>query len=366
MNLPPRPPLEVSVEDAFQQACSQTPLIDIRDAAERSAGAPAGTLVLSPGELMTRCLEDAPFAGRGGYVLCAEGVRSLKQVRELHRGGLTQFRSVRGGMLAWARAGLPIVLPDDLNREQLERYARHLVMPQVGLDGQKKLMSARVLLAGLGGLNSPAALYLAAAGVGVIGLVDDDKVERSNLQRQVLHGETSIGHDKVDSAARRLQDMNPDTETIRVDQRITPGNALEIVRGWDVVIDGTDNFPARYALNQACVKQGIPLVYGAVMRFQGQVSVFHPQAAPDLPCFRCLMPREPAPGEAPSCAQAGVLGIVPGIVGTLQATEALKLLLGAGQPLLGRLLMVDALTMEFRTMRIPRRADCPDCAVASE
>lgn len=317
-------------------------------------------------EVYRRCETDNEFARAGGAILCAEGVRSLKLVKRLHSRGYRQFSSVKGGMLSWLATGLPVVRSVDLNSDQAERYARHLVMPQVGLEGQRKLLASRVLLAGLGGLNSPAAMYLAAAGIGTLGLLDNDKVERSNLQRQVVHGESSLGVSKTDSAAGRLADINPGTECIQLKQRVDARNAADLVRGWDVVVDGTDNFPARYALNAACLQRRVPLVYGAVMRFQGQVSVFDAGRDESSPCFRCLMPSAPPEGATPSCSEAGVLGVMPGIIGTLQATETLKLLLGAGRPLTGQLLLVDTLTMEFRRMQVPRRADCPACGARSQ
>ena len=353
--------LEVSVAEAAASVCPQQPLLDIRDAAERSAGVPLGALPVASGDLTERCRGLS-----GGFLICAEGVRSLVEVRRLRAAGLSGFRSVSGGFQAWQQAGLPCGYPDGFEPAQAERYARHLVMPQVGADGQRRLRETRMLLVGLGGLNSPAALYLAAAGVGCLGLVDSDRVERSNLQRQVVHGERTLGANKGWSAAERLRDLNPDTETVVIEQRVDAGNAAGLVADWDIVLDGTDNFDARYALNEACVGAGIPLVYGAVMRFQGQLSVFWPAApAGPAPCFRCLLPRPPTPEEAPSCSEAGVLGVMPGIVGTLQASEALKLALGIGRPLLGRLLMIDALGMEFRETRIAADPQCPVCAATS-
>lgn len=359
-------PREISAGLACENACPEHPVIDIRKAHERIAGTPVGAVFIEADELLARCFADECFASKGGAILCAEGVRSLKLVDDLHHRGFNRFSSVAGGMLAWLAAGLPAVQPEDFNPEQTERYARHLVMPQVGLEGQRKLRQSRVLLAGLGGLNSPAAMYLAAAGVGTLGLLDNDRVERSNLQRQLIHGESSLGSPKTESAASRLADINPDTRLELINARVDKENATDRVRGWDVVVDGTDNFPARYALTDACAQLGIPLVYGAVMRFQGQVSVFDPARDEQSPCFRCLMPEAPVAGATPSCSEAGVLGVMPGIIGTLQAAEALKLLLGVGQVLTGQLLLVDTLTMEFRRMRIPRKAGCATCGRRSE
>jgi len=365
MDKPARPSLEISATEAQAQACPMRPLLDIRTARERQAGAPVGAVPMSLAELRDQCRNAEPETQRRGFVICAEGVRSLKLVRQLAVEGFEGFHSVTGGFLAWQQAGLPVSSPTGLDALQAQRYARHLVMPQVGPQGQHQLLDSGMLLVGLGGLNSPATLYLAAAGVGRLGLVDDDRVERSNLQRQVIYGESALGLKKVVSASGRISDLNPDTETVLIDRRIDDENAGDIIRDWDIIIDGTDNFPARYALNEACVRQSKPLVYGAVMRFQGQVAVFWP-ATPESgrerpPCFRCLMPAAPAPQDAPACSEAGVLGVLPGIVGTLQATEALKLALGIGRPLIGRLLMIDALTMDFREARIRANPACPTC-----
>ncbi len=246
----------------------------------------------------------------------------------------------------------------DLTPAERQRYARHLILPQVGADGQRKLKQARVLIIGTGGLGSPAALYLAAAGIGHLGLVDYDVVDISNLQRQVIHGESTLGVPKVESAARRLRDLNPHVTVEVHHEPLTRHNALDLIARYDVVIDGTDNFPTRYLANDACVMVGKPLVYGSVFRFEGQASVF---GLKDGPCYRCLLPEPPPPGSVPSCAEAGVLGVLPGTIGTIQATEALKLILGVGEPLAGRLLLYDALEMTFDTIRLPKRANCPVC-----
>src|SRR5512146_1767421 len=246
----------------------------------------------------------------------------------------------------------------DLSREELLRYSRHLILPDVALAGQKKLKAARILLIGAGGLGSPAALYLAAAGVGTLGIVDFDVVDITNLQRQVLHGTSEVGRLKLDSAHDRIADINPNVHVEPYETRLTSENALEIMRDYDVVVDGTDNFATRYLTNDACVMLGKPNVYGSIFRFEGQASVF---ALPDGPCYRCLFPDPPPPGMVPSCAEGGVLGVLPGIVGTIQATEALKLLLGVGETLSGRLLLIDALAMRFRTVRVQRDPTCPAC-----
>lgn len=365
MNQPRTPPVDLPVETAAAEACPTRPLIDIRSAQERDAGIPPGAIQSSAGDVLDRCKNNAPGAIEGGFIICAEGVRSRKLVLQLRGLGIRSFSSIAGGFKSWAKAGLPVGYPQGLAPGEAERYARHLVMPQVGIEGQRKLLASKILLTGLGGLNSPVALYLAAAGVGTLGLADFDRVERSNLQRQIIHGEKALGAPKTDSARDRIKDLNPNTKTVVYPQRITPENADEVLAPWDIVVDGTDSFASRYALNDACVRARKPMVYGAVMRFQGQVSVFWPAANKPgaAPCFRCMMPHEPDAGEAPGCAQAGVLGVMPGIVGTLQANEALKLVLQIGKPLLGTLLMIDALNMDFQKMSVPANPLCPACSL---
>jgi molybdopterin/thiamine biosynthesis adenylyltransferase/rhodanese-related sulfurtransferase len=245
-----------------------------------------------------------------------------------------------------------------LSTDEIQRYARHLILPDVGLDGQQRLKSARVLVVGAGGLGSPVALYLAAAGVGTLGLVDFDDVDVSNLQRQILHGTNDIGRSKLESARARLHDVNPHVRVETHDTRLTSANALDIIGGYDIVVDGTDNFATRYLTNDACVLLGKPNVYGSIFRFEGQASVF---GVKDGPCYRCLFPEPPPPGSVPSCAEGGVLGVLPGIVGTIQATETIKLILGIGETLAGRLLLIDALSMQFRAMTLRKDPACPAC-----
>ena len=245
-----------------------------------------------------------------------------------------------------------------LSTQELQRFSRHLLLPEVGEQGQRRLKQARILCVGAGGLGSPAALYLAAAGVGTIGIVDFDVVDFSNLQRQIIHGTRDVGRSKLDSARDRIQALNPDIKVETIEAPFKAANARDIVEGWDVVLDGTDNFAARYVVNDACVLYGKPNAWGSIFRFEGQASVF---AAPGGPCYRCLHPEPPPPGLVPSCAEAGVLGVLPGIIGTIQATEALKLVLGVGDPLVGRFLMFDALKMRFREIRLARDPDCPIC-----
>ncbi|MDB5313004.1 MAG: molybdenum cofactor biosynthesis protein MoeB [Gemmataceae bacterium] len=243
-----------------------------------------------------------------------------------------------------------------LSQNEFARYSRHVIMPEVGLDGQKKLKAAKVLVIGTGGLGSPLALYLAAAGVGTLGLVDFDTVDASNLQRQIIHGTRDVGRSKCQSAADKLRDINPEVAVVVHEERFTSKNAVEIVRGYDVVVDGTDNFPTRYLVNDVCVLLNKPNVYGSIFRFDGQATVFHPAVGP---CYRCLYPEPPPPGEVPSCAEGGVLGILPGVIGCIQATETIKLILGIGEPLIGRLLHYDALSMTFRTFKIRRDPKWP-------
>jgi sulfur-carrier protein adenylyltransferase/sulfurtransferase len=249
-------------------------------------------------------------------------------------------------------------MADTLTRDELLRYSRHIALPEIGAAGQQRLKAARVLCIGAGGLGSPASLYLAAAGVGTIGLVDFDAVDASNLQRQILHGTKDIGRPKLASARDRLHDINPNVRLEAHETSFAEGNALDLVKAYDVVLDGTDNFPTRYLVNDACVMAGRPNAYGSIFRFEGQASVF---AAKDGPCYRCLHPEPPPPGLIPSCAEGGVLGVLPGIIGTIQATETIKLLLGIGEPLIGRFLIYDALRMRFREVRLPKDPDCPVC-----
>jgi adenylyltransferase/sulfurtransferase len=259
--------------------------------------------------------------------------------------------------MATATAPLATQL-EELSSDEILRYSRHLILPEVALEGQQRLKASRVLLIGAGGLGSPLALYLAAAGVGTIGLVDFDVVDVTNLQRQIVHGSKDVGRPKLESARDRLKDLNPHVHVEGFETRLTSENALEIVRDFDIVIDGTDNFATRYLTNDACVILGKPNVYGSIYRFEGQSSVF---ATEEGPCYRCLYPEPPPPGLVPSCAEGGVLGVLPGLVGTIQATEGIKLLLGVGEPLIGRLLLIDALTMQFRTMRLRKNPNCPAC-----
>lgn len=337
-------------------------LVDVRDAAQRQLGMAAGARGITRAEL-PRCFTDEGVdCQQAVLTICAKGKQSLLAAAELHAAGFRNVRSVSGGLAAWQQAGLPVETPDSgLSAEQQERYARHLTLPEIGLEGQQKLLNSKILLVGAGGLGSPAALYLTAAGIGTLGIADDDRIERSNLQRQVLHSDAMCGEKKIESARQRLNGLNQDTHVVSFDQRLTAENASELIAGFDVVIDGSDNFATRYALNRACVAAGKPLVYAAVEAFQAQVAVFWPgySAERDLPCYQCVFPQ---PGDGPSCVEAGILGVVPGVAGMLQATEALKLCLGIGQPLVDRLLRIDTLSMRFTESRIQRDPACPVCA----
>lgn len=342
-------------------------LIDIREPHERVSGQAEGALAVRRAELEADPGRHLPDPQSEVLLICQVGRRSQAAAETLRGAGFTRVYSVDGGTNAWAGEGLPLVRPQ-LEPEEadfLERYSRHLRLAEVGIEGQKRLAAGHVLVVGAGGLGSPAAFYLAAAGVGHLRLVDDDVVDRSNLQRQILHTEASVGTPKVESARQRLQALNPSIRIEPVQARVTSDNVEALLDGIDVVVDGSDNFPLRYLLNDACVKLGKPLVYGAVQRFEGQVSVFDAgRQRGQAPCYRCLFPEPPPPEFAPNCAEAGVLGVLPGIVGLLQANEAIKLLLGIGQPLSGRLLQFDALGMRFRELRLPPDPDCPVCAAA--
>jgi len=350
---------EIDPAEALARQAQGALLIDVRDDGERASGSPAGALGLSRGFLELRIEQAEPDRARPLVTLCGSGVRSLLAAETLQRLGYRDVRSVAGGFERWKAEGLPVAA-SALDTDAAERYARQLRLPQVGERGQARLAEASVAVLGAGGLGSPAALYLAAAGVGRLSLIDDDRVERSNLHRQVLHADARVGMPKVESARLALQALNP---RVRIDahrERLHAGNVESLLGGHDLVIDGADNFPARYLVAAASRRLGLPMVYGAVERFSGQVGVFDPRR-PDSPCYRCLFPEPPAASEAPNCSEAGVLGVLPGIVGLLQATEALKLLLDLGQPLVGRLLLFDALDMHFRELRLPRDPDRPGC-----
>jgi molybdopterin/thiamine biosynthesis adenylyltransferase len=291
---------------------------------------------------------------------CASGNRSAFAAHTLEQAlGYEHVESMTGGITLWKDRGYKVEVPKALSREQRERYSRHLLIPEVGLEGQQKLLEAKVLLLGAGGLGSPTALYLAAAGVGTIGIVDDDEVDLSNLQRQVIHTTDRIGVPKVESAEISMHAINPDVEVVKYRTRLDASNIMEIIQGYDVIVDGVDNFPTRYLLNDATVRLGIPVVSASILGFDGQLSVFKPHEGP---CYRCLYPVPPPAELAPSCGANGVLGVLPGTMGLLQATEVVKLVIGQGEPLIGRLLLYEALGATFTELKVRRDPDCPICS----
>ena len=356
---------EITPRQARERQRQGALLVDIRQAHERASGQAEGALGIPKDELEAEHARHLQAPDAAVMLICQSGQRSAATVQVLRAAGYTDVHSVAGGTTAWIADALPLVRPqlDADEADFLERYSRHLRLDEVGVEGQRRLERSRVLLVGAGGLGSPAAFYLAAAGVGHLRLVDDDVVDRSNLQRQILHVEAAIGQAKVESARERLAALNPRVVVEGIRERATSANVEALLEGMDVVVDGSDNFPLRYLLNDACVKLGKPLVYGAVQRFEGQASVFDAgRHRGRCPCYRCLFPEPPPPQFAPSCADAGVLGVLPGIVGLLQANEAIKLLLGIGQGLAGRLLQFDALAMRFREVRLAPDPQCPVCA----
>lgn len=350
---------EVGLAEGVALARDGYRVIDVRERSEWDAGHVAGAALLPLGELPERITEVAPDHDMPLLLHCAVGERSARAAAWLTEAGYRTVANLRAPIGGWAAAGGAWEDPAaDLSPEQRRRYARQLLVPEIGPAGQRALLEGRVLLVGAGGLGSPAALYLAAAGVGTIGLVDDDVVDESNLHRQVLHATDRIGARKVDSAERTLRALNPGVAVARHDERLDAGNVERLVGGYDVVVDGTDSLEARYLINDAAVRLGRPVVHGSVHRWDGQVTTFLPGG----PCYRCLHPVPPPPELAPACSVAGVVGVVPGIVGMLQATEALKLLLGTGETLSGRLLLVDALGTTFDEIRVARDPACRTCA----
>jgi sulfur-carrier protein adenylyltransferase/sulfurtransferase len=333
--------------------------VDVREQDEWDEGHIPAAVHIPRGYLESRIENVAPDRSAQVVVYCAGGSRSAFAAKTLEELGYDNVVSLAGGYTDWKRNGLPTELPRSLGPEQRARYSRHLLIPEVGVEGQTKLLESRVLLIGAGGLGSPASLYLAAAGVGTLGIVDDDRVDASNLQRQIAHSTESLGDWKVDSAQRTLEALNPDVTVIGYKERLTSDNVERILAdGWDVILDGADNFPTRYLVNDASVWHDMPVVHGSIYRFEGQVTVFKPG---DGPCYRCLFPTPPPPELAPSCAEGGVLGVLPGIVGSLQASETIKLLLGIGDSLVGRLLLFDALATEFSEVRLRKDPACPVC-----
>jgi molybdopterin/thiamine biosynthesis adenylyltransferase/rhodanese-related sulfurtransferase len=348
---------EISPAEARARA-KDAVVIDVREADEWAQGHVPGAVFVPRGFLEPRIEDKVPDRGQEVILYCAGGTRSALAARSLQDLGYTNVTSMAGGFGKWKEAGFPIQMPVTLSAEQKQRYSRHLLVPEVGEAGQAKLLASKALLVGAGGLGSPAGLYLAAAGVGTIGVVDSDVVDLSNLQRQILHTNDSVGKPKTESAERALRALNPDVKVIRHDLRLDASNIMEVIAPYDVILDGSDNFSTKYLINDAAVLANKPNLYGSIFRFDGQASTFVPRQGP---CYRCLFP-EPTPVElAPSCDEAGVLGVLPGMVGMVQATEAVKLILGKGRPLIGRLLTYDALEMEFHEYKVRRDPNCAVC-----
>jgi molybdopterin/thiamine biosynthesis adenylyltransferase/rhodanese-related sulfurtransferase len=334
-------------------------LLDVREQDEWQEGHLPGAVHVPRGNLESRVEALIPDKSREIVIYCSGGSRSAFAAKSLAELGYENVVSMAGGFADWKRNGYDFQTPRSLTSEQRARYSRHILIPEVGEEGQQKLLDARVLLIGAGGLGSPASLYLAAAGIGTLGIVDADIVDDSNLQRQIVHSMNTLGEPKVLSAKRAIEALNPDVKVVTYQERLTSENVERILAdGWDVIVDGADNFPTRYLVNDASVWHDIPVVHGSIYRFEGQVTVFHPHLGP---CYRCLYPVPPPPELAPSCAEGGVLGVLPGIVGSLQASEALKFILGAGETLTGRLLLFDALHTTFDEVAVKKDPSCPVC-----
>lgn len=351
----------LSPEEAYREKVEGGDLVflDVREGNEYIQGAIPDALFIPPSYLPLRVERVVPSKDKKVVVYCASGTRSLFSAKILKELGYKKVYNLDGGFVGWKNAGLPWVQDRILEKVRSPRYSRHLLIPEIGEEGQKRLLQSKVLLIGAGGLGSPAAIYLAAAGVGKIGIVDPDRVDETNLQRQILHRTIDVGRAKVDSAREAIKLLNPDVEVVTYPFRLDSSNIFSVLdEGWDFVLDGSDNFPTRYLINDACYFKKIPNVHGSIFRFEGQVTVFYPEVGP---CYRCLYPEPPPPELAPSCAEAGVLGILPGVIGVLQAIEGIKLLLKIGNPLIGRLLHYDALRGTFRELRLEKDRSCPLC-----
>jgi molybdopterin/thiamine biosynthesis adenylyltransferase/rhodanese-related sulfurtransferase len=351
---------EVDPAQVREQMTNGAMVVDVRESEELQSGKLPGAKHVPRGYLESRIEGAVPDRSQHVILYCASGNRSAYAARTLIEDlGYENVESMRGGITLWKDRGYEVEVPRSLTAEQRERYSRHLLLPEVGAEGQQKLLDAKVLLLGAGGLGSPAALYLAAAGVGTLGIVDSDEVDLSNLQRQVIHSTDRIGVAKVDSAEQTIAALNPDVNVLKHPVRLDASNIVEILPDYDIVVDGLDNFPTRYLLNDASVRLQIPVVSAAILGFEGQLSVFKPY---DGPCYRCLFPVPPPAELAPSCGANGVLGVLPGTMGLLQATEVVKLILGEGEPLIGRLLMYDALAARFTEVKVRRDPQCPICS----
>jgi molybdopterin/thiamine biosynthesis adenylyltransferase/rhodanese-related sulfurtransferase len=360
---------EVSLDEIKRRLEAKEPmvLLDVREKEENRAGYIPGSINVPRGFLEIQVEQRLPDKNAHIVAYCAGGTRSALAAATLQQLGYTHVETANPGFVRWKDLGYPMETPPQLTDAQRDRYSRHILLPEVGEAGQAKLLKSKVLLLGAGGLGSPAALYLAAAGVGTLGIVDADVVDASNLQRQILHATSRVGMPKVESAAKALSDLNPDVKVVPHQERLVAANVERLFEPYDLVVDGTDNFPTRYLVNDASVFLGKPVVHGSIFRFDGQATTFVPDKAAKKfgfaagPCYRCLYPEPPPPHLAPSCQEAGVLGILCGIIGTFQATEAIKLLLGRGEPLVGRLLTYDSLKMQLRTLKLRRSVDCPVC-----
>jgi molybdopterin/thiamine biosynthesis adenylyltransferase/rhodanese-related sulfurtransferase len=350
---------EINPPEAQQRHKAGATLIDVREQVEWDAGHIPGALFIPLGRLGEEIAAAVPDKDTEIIMQCRSGARSGVGTTQLQHLGYTNVVNMAGGILAWEASALPIEAPASLTPAQQSRYSRHLLIPEVGTAGQVKLLESKVIMIGAGGLGSPAALYLAAAGVGTLGIVDFDVVEASNLQRQVIHSTERLGVKKVESARQSIEALNPDVKVVALDEMLLADNVDRLIAGYDVILDGTDTFETRYLLNDAAVAAGIPVVHASVFRFEGQLTTFVPYEGP---CYRCLYPTPPPPELAPGCSVAGVLGVVPGIMGMLQSNEVLKLLLGIGDPLVGRLLLFDALDGAFSEVRLQRDPNCPTCS----
>ncbi len=351
---------EVSTAEAQELISGGATPVDVREPDEHEQGTVPGSVFIPRGQLETQIENRVPDHDEPLVVYCAGGTRSAFAAKTLGELGYTDVVSVAGGFNRWKDEDRPWKLPRVLTPQQRNRYQRHLLLPEVGEEGQLKLLDAKVLLLGAGGLGSPAALYLAAAGVGTIGIIDMDVVDESNLQRQILHNTDRIGERKVDSAKKAITALNPDVDVVAHDTRLGADNVVDIIGQYDLVVDGFDNFPSRYLLNDASLITGTPVVHGSIFRFEGQITVFKPY---DGPCYRCFLPEPPPPELAPSCSEAGVLGVLPGIIGSIQALEAIKTILDLGESLSGRLLTYDALEQSFRNYKLHRDPQCPACSL---
>jgi molybdopterin/thiamine biosynthesis adenylyltransferase/rhodanese-related sulfurtransferase len=346
-------------EAAAEIESGDVALVDVREQTEFEERHIDGALHVPRSYLESRIEQHVPDRSRRIILYCASGIRSALAAKTLAEDlGYEDVSSMAGGITLWRDRGLPVVTPRSLTQEQKERYSRHILVPEIGLEGQMKMLDSKVLLLGTGGLGSPSALYLAAAGIGTLGLIDDDVVDASNLQRQVIHNTERIGMAKTESARQAIEALNPDVDVVEHRTRFGPDNVIELLSDYDVIVDGTDNFPTRYLLNDASVRLRKPVVSASILSFDGQLSTFVPYEGP---CYRCLYPTPPPPELAPSCGAAGVLGVLPGIMGLLQALEVVKLVTGIGQPLIGRLLLFEALGTEFTELKVKRDPDCPIC-----